>query len=175
MAALAARIPVLYRHAFPGTAICDWLPQLRTQLANEHPKTVVLAFAGNNLTPCMRPGGRMLSGAELAGKYHRDAAQALGYAQTYGAQLVLVRTPVGDPRWQQADITGDAGVIRSWTLLPGAWLLDGGKYLNPNGIYRNVIDGQQTHRADGLHLTPYGAQRYAQAIIDGLTRIGLAS
>jgi hypothetical protein len=31
----------------PGTAVCDWLPQLRTDLATLHPAVVVLATAGN--------------------------------------------------------------------------------------------------------------------------------
>lgn len=40
--------------AFPGTAPCDWLSQIRADLrAPVKPRLIALEFYGNNFTPCM--------------------------------------------------------------------------------------------------------------------------
>jgi hypothetical protein len=78
-AALAhAGISEVTTHTFGGTAICDWLAQMRRDAARLHPETVVVEFSGNALTPCMRaPDGRMLSGGAYFHKYAADAATVL--------------------------------------------------------------------------------------------------
>jgi hypothetical protein len=64
--------------AFGGTAICDWLAQMRLDEAALHPNAVVVEFSGNALTPCMRnPDGTVLPGAPYFHKYGVDAATVL--------------------------------------------------------------------------------------------------
>lgn len=40
--------------AFGGTAICDWLADMRRQAATKTVQTVYLEFVGNYFTPCVR-------------------------------------------------------------------------------------------------------------------------
>ena len=40
-------------HANSGTALCDWVPQMAADRAGEHPKTVVIAFAGERQLSCV--------------------------------------------------------------------------------------------------------------------------
>jgi hypothetical protein len=90
--------------SFGGTATCDWFADMRTHLAEVRPAVVVLAFSGNNMTPCMQPHQRMLRGDDLAAKYAKDTAAAVAIARHYGARVVLVGAPRSeatryDPRW----------------------------------------------------------------------------
>ena len=164
---LSLRVHPLYKHAFPGTALCDWLPTMSTDLAKEHPKVVVLAFTGNNMTPCMHQNGAALTGQALVTKYASDARTAISVAHSAGAVVVLVRPPV-------ANVPGSKAVIDGWTLQPGAWLIDGGKYAAPHQHFVWTVDGYKVRVPDGIHLAPYGEALYAKAIADGLARIGLS-
>lgn len=147
---------------------------MRADLAREHPKVVVLAFVGNNLTNCMRPGGRVLSGASLTAKYAQDARVATAEIHAAGAQVVLVRAPVADNRWQRLNMGGTPAFVNGWTLQPGAWTLDGGRYVAPEQQFAWTVDGQTVRVPDGLHLTPVGGALYAKSIADGLDRIRLS-
>jgi hypothetical protein len=61
-----------------GTAICDWLPQMRLDAAALRPDAVVVEFSGNALTPCMHySSGAPLSGTAYFHKYAADAATVL--------------------------------------------------------------------------------------------------
>ena len=40
--------------SFGGTALCDYLDDMREDAAVLHPTTVVIEFSGNAFTPCMR-------------------------------------------------------------------------------------------------------------------------
>jgi hypothetical protein len=77
--ALAARgISDVTTHTLGGTAICDWLPQMRHDRAALNPDVVVVEFSGNALTPCMRGDmGVPLSGQAYFEKYADDAQQIL--------------------------------------------------------------------------------------------------
>jgi hypothetical protein len=56
-----AGITKVTTHTFGGTAICDWLAQMRSDASTLRPDAVVVQFSGNDLTPCMRgPGGQQL-------------------------------------------------------------------------------------------------------------------
>lgn len=170
--ALSLRVPKLYRHTFGGTALCDWLPSMRTDLAREHPKVVMLAFGGNGWTPCTQPQGKMLTGSALIANYATAARTAIYLVRSTGATVVLVRPPVGDDRWQQINALDSKMFINGWSLQPGAWTLDGGKLVAPHQRFVWQVDGHRVRTPDGVHLTPYGAALYAQAIADGLDRIG---
>jgi hypothetical protein len=73
-----AGITQVTTHTFGGTAICDWLGQMRADAKAIHPDGVVVEFSGNALTPCMRAlDGRPLSGAPYFEAYAADAAAVL--------------------------------------------------------------------------------------------------
>src|SRR6185436_2827673 len=64
--------------AYGGTALCDWLPAIKHTLQADRPAFVVLAFAGNNLTPCTRAAdGRRQVRAPLVAKYRHDAYRVI--------------------------------------------------------------------------------------------------
>lgn len=79
MAALAGvGITQVTARTFGGTAICDWLGQMRADERVLRPDAVVIEFSGNALTPCMRgPNGRALSGRAYFHKYAADASAAV--------------------------------------------------------------------------------------------------
>jgi hypothetical protein len=73
---------------YGGTAICDWLAQMRSDATTVHPDEVVVQFSGNDLTPCMRgPGNKQLQGAAYFNKYESDASQVL---KIFGPEHTLV-------------------------------------------------------------------------------------
>src|ERR1700710_2034602 len=56
--AFEAQIPLrahgIEVNAFGGTAICDWLPEMRRQTATKTVGTVYLEFVGNYFTACVK-------------------------------------------------------------------------------------------------------------------------
>jgi hypothetical protein len=73
-----AGITKVITHTYGGTAICDWLAQMRSDATTLHPDAIVVQFSGNDLTPCMRgPDGQQLQGAAYFEKYEADASQVL--------------------------------------------------------------------------------------------------
>ncbi len=103
-AALAgASITQVTTRTFGGTAICDWLDQMRADAAFLRPDAVVVEFSGNALTPCMRaPDGSALTGATYFQKYANDAAAVLDIFTPH--TLVYF---VGAPISLSAEWTGD--------------------------------------------------------------------
>ena len=70
---------VVRQHVFGGTAICDWLGDMRRTVAQSpRPKAVVLEFSGDDLTPCMRDPatGQPLRRPALVARYQADAEEA---------------------------------------------------------------------------------------------------
>lgn len=79
VAALAAAgVAKVTTRTFGGTAICDWLPQMRADAVALRPDAVVVEFSGNALTPCMRGlDGTPLGGPAYFQKYAADADAVL--------------------------------------------------------------------------------------------------
>lgn len=96
---------------FGGTAICDWLDEMRADAATIRPTAVVVEFSGNAITPCMTD----LSGQSLAAdtasyhqKYLVDAREVLEIFATTGTRVYFAGAPITrkavesrqvDPRW----------------------------------------------------------------------------
>jgi hypothetical protein len=95
-AALAARgISDVTTETLGGTAICDWLPQMRHDRAVLQPDAVVVEFSGNALTPCMRGDmGAPLSGQAYFEKYADDAQQVLRIFGSGGTSVYFVGAPI---------------------------------------------------------------------------------
>ncbi len=85
---------------FGGTALCDWLSDMRaeTNPANKagfHPQVAVLQFSGNAFTPCMQDGaGASYSGQALVDKYAADAAVAVGIFSKYKIPVYFASSPM---------------------------------------------------------------------------------
>jgi hypothetical protein len=80
---------------FGGTAICDWIGQMRLDAATLRPDAVVVEFSGNALTPCMRgAGGAALSGSAYFRKYASDAAAVLQIFTPGHTFVFFVGTPI---------------------------------------------------------------------------------
>jgi hypothetical protein len=90
---------------FGGTAICDFLPQMRADAAALRPDAVVIEFSGNALTPCMKAlDGSALTSAAYFERYGADAAAALDVFAPGHALVFFAGAPInhrsalsGDP------------------------------------------------------------------------------
>lgn len=176
----------LYGAAYGGAALCDWLPTMRDVLLEERPAEVVLAFAGNNLTPCVAmPDGERAWGADLAARYVRDATRAIELARATGARVDLVGPPdMGvEPQATHARLLREAFERLARAL--DVDYADAASRLSSDGYDTTqpcldfegdlgCTDGRITVRAgDGVHLSSpdaagysAGAWRYAALLLD---------
>jgi hypothetical protein len=100
-----AGITQVNTRTFGGTAICDWLGQMRADASAIHPDAVVVEFSGNALTPCMKAlDGRPLSGAAYLEKYAADAAAVVDIFAPRHSIVLFAGAPIsrgaeraGDP------------------------------------------------------------------------------
>ena len=89
---------------FGGTAICDWLGQMRADAASLRPDAVVVEFSGNALTPCMRaPNGSALTGGTYFQKYASDSAAVLDIFSSRHTLVFFAGAPIS----RDAERAGD--------------------------------------------------------------------
>ncbi len=87
-------------HAFGGSALCDWLPDMRSELdpanlAGFHPQVVIIQFSGDAFGPCMHDrGGIAYSGQGLLDKYAADAAAAIALFSAAKVPIYFASTPI---------------------------------------------------------------------------------
>jgi hypothetical protein len=92
---------------FGGTAICDWLDQMRDDAANLAPGAVVLEFSGNNLTPCMEDvDGRGLTGDAYWARYRADAQAAIDTFAPHNTRVYLAGAPISYDQEASGDFHG---------------------------------------------------------------------
>lgn len=90
---------------FGGTAPCDWLDTMRFDAEAIEPRAVVIQFAGNAFTPCMRgPDGGDLPPEEIAARYAADLETATEIFTDAGARVHLVTPPAGVGRREPVDL-----------------------------------------------------------------------
>lgn len=118
-----------------GAALCDFAPLLTDQ-ARHPPAVLVLAFSGNNVTPCMADStGTPLRGAALLAKYRADAERVTAAFAGTPTRLLWVSPPghAGDTvepalRAVYQEVVDEHPTRGS--------LVDGGRYLREgNGLY----------------------------------------
>jgi len=79
----------------PGAATCDVLPLMRDDAAHLRPALVIIAFSGNDVTPCMRDGhGQQLQGQAVVEKYRADISTAIAYFRPGAPQIWLGTAPI---------------------------------------------------------------------------------
>lgn len=121
--------------AYGGLALCDWLPVISDALnSSEPPRDIVLAFAGNNITPCLaaHDGGR-LWGDELVTAYVRDARAVIEAARGAGTRVTIVGPPAMgvEPQATHAHLLRIA--FERLAGESGARFVDAGAALSPAG------------------------------------------
>jgi hypothetical protein len=93
---------------YGGTAICDWLPQMRIDESELRPEAVVIEFSGDEFTPCMHgPSGQPLTGAAYYEKYLDDAQSALSIFTAGDTVVYLAGAPISRQAWFSHDPDAD--------------------------------------------------------------------
>jgi hypothetical protein len=164
---LGSGVDVVHRN-YPGVAICDYLDEMANDAAVLRPRAVVLEFAGNVLTPCIRPF--IGSTNTLVGKYAGDAATATAIFTAKGIPVYLMGAPLlpgwnPDPTPQlhaaYAAVASRAGPLASFTDAGRAVLDAQGRYtstlpcLPGEGPAQGCQAGRITVRSpDRVHFCP---------------------
>jgi len=82
-------------NSFGGTAPCDYLDEMRQDVAAFRPTAVVIEFSGNAFTECMQDAnGTPVTGDEFFARYRDAATEALRIFAPSGAHVYFVGTPV---------------------------------------------------------------------------------
>jgi hypothetical protein len=118
-------------YATPGFAMCDWMTTAEALLQSTKVAVVVLAFAGNNYTECVKD----LTGPDLIAVYERDARRIAALGRARGVPVVLAGPPAMQaPRWtEDARLMNErfAAIARE---TPGVRYVDTGNALSPHGF-----------------------------------------
>lgn len=161
LGAAAPNHQVLNRNRW-GSAVCDWLGQMRTDSAQDV-DVVVLAFFGNMGTPCTADSTR-------TERYAEDATVAVELWQARGTKVILVASPA-----QTGTGPADSEVMNAFRSVaeahPGVRFVDAGTgFVDPGtGQYGAVlacrsgepcVDGVTVVRSpDHIHLCDHDALR----------------
>jgi hypothetical protein len=178
--------------AYGGTALCDWLSGIRTALQRDRSAALVLAFAGNNLTPCtLTPAGERRFGSDLVNRYHADVLRAVAAASRTDTKVYVVGpAAMRDPRWNDhatrlrrmlravAEIHADVVYLDAHAVLSP----DGYRASSPCRSFETAALGCRggtiaVRDADGVHLSPpvgdnggysAGGWRFARLLLRGI-------
>jgi hypothetical protein len=108
VAAFAAQpgVQVITRTA-GGTAICDFLGDMRKDAATLAPGAVVIEFSGNALTTCMKSlDGQRLSGDAYWDRYHTDAQTVIDIFGPTGTRVFFAGSPISRLQEESGDFNG---------------------------------------------------------------------
>jgi hypothetical protein len=168
-------------HTFPGTAMCDWFNDMRSELnpsnaAGFHPQAVVIQFQGDAFTSCMKTGGTAYTGQALVDKYASDSAYVINLFTRAHIPVYFVSTPITKAQGAQG-IVGNTPLGVMFSQLPGRYpagdlvrFIDGAAAVEWHGHYTDTLpcapwetctghwpDGTKTvvvREADGVHFCP---------------------
>jgi hypothetical protein len=172
-ALVAAGITDVATRTFGGTALCDWLDDMREDAGSLHPTSVVIEFSGNAFTSCMRDANDApLTGDAYYARYFDDAREALAIFAPTDAHVFFVGTPLSRHTAETHDPNaGRLNDLYAWVSLighgeyvdAGGAVLDHGEWTStlpclpnepcngtdPTGKPVNVV-----RAADGVHFCP---------------------
>jgi hypothetical protein len=169
-------------HTFPGSAMCDWFPDMRNELnpanpAGFHPQAVIIQFSGDAFTPCMKnASGVPYSGQALVNKYASDSAYVISLFTHAHVPVYFVSTPISRGQAAQGYV-GNTPFGVMFSQLPARYpagglvrFIDGAAAVEWHGHYSDTLpclpwetctghwpDGTKTvvvREADGTHFCP---------------------
>lgn len=73
-------------HVYPGSALCAWLPAIKSLTSSTAPSVAVLEFVGN-VSFC---DGSVTSPTALSAAYRADLRTAIGHLEAVGVRLIVV-------------------------------------------------------------------------------------
>jgi len=85
---------------FGGTAVCDWLPDMRS-VATSRPQVAVMEFAGDAFTSCMR--GCPAGSSAAVSRYCVDTTEAIHLFLAAGTHVYLEGAPIDYSQWVTHD------------------------------------------------------------------------
>ena len=145
--------PKLDEHAWPGTAVCDWLTRMQQDATTIHPKAVLLLFVGNDSTPCMQGDNQVTSA--VAAQYSADLTTAITTFLTNGTARIIVYAgpsyPVGSPLEQYASAvrTAEHDAVSAFKSPKVLWINSARSVDTPGSnlftLTRNCVPYEITH------------------------------
>lgn len=124
--------------AFFGLAPCDVAEGLLRDIETS-PDALVIAFTGNNVTPCMERQGHRLTGAEYYAAYRRDTDALVAAAVARKIPVVVVGAPAFPSSQNVPDRVELNAVLREVAAAhPGARYVATAPFVSPNGFTRTL-------------------------------------
>lgn len=161
-------------HGYPGAAPCDYgyssamWAQWNT---NPHPRTVVLAWSGNNLTSCMKVNGANAVGDDLVTLYRTELIREVAWYKAHGTHVVLESPPCADPvntyAVGVAQRLQDMEYQLAYPSTPATfmrWSTRAKDAICPGHVFHSEL-----RAADHNHLSIAGAKAYANALMADTT------
>ena len=124
-------------HAYFGLAPCDVIRAALSDIRSGI-DALVLAFSGNNLTPCMSPHSVRLQGSEYFAAYRRDMSTLASAARAHHVPTVIVGPPGFPPAQNHPDRGVLNAVLRSVAEEFGARYAPSAPLLTPTGFTRTL-------------------------------------
>jgi hypothetical protein len=162
-------------HTYPGTATCDWLPTMTSEAQQWQPTAVILAFSGDNFTPCMM--GDQLDTPQYFAQYEADTQAAISIFRSIGTKVILVGLPLDASTSLSQNASTLNQVFQSLAASNvGVTYDDAGQSVMADGQFTWTLpclageqctgpDGTNVVRApDGVHFCPNGQT----TLVDGL-------
>jgi GDSL-like Lipase/Acylhydrolase family len=152
---------------YPGTATCDWLTTMAADAQAWQPTAVVLAFSGNNFSPCM--AGDQLGTPQYYAKYESDTQSAISIFRAIGTKVVLAGLPLDASAVLSQNVTQLNQIYQSLASRNvGVTYDDAGQAVEAGGQFTWTLpclpdepctgpDGTNVVRSpDGIHFCPDG-------------------
>jgi hypothetical protein len=152
---------VAREHTFGGSALCDWLPDMRSEIdpsnpTGFHPQVAVIQFYGRAFTPCMHDAnGVAYSGQALVTKYAADSAIAISMFTSAKIPVYFVSTPISRDQAAQG-VVGNSAIGVMFSKLPALFrsnplvrFVDGAAAVEWHGHYSDTLPCQHGERCTG--------------------------
>ena len=152
---------------FPGSATCDFLSSMAADAEEWQPTAAVLAFSGDNFTPCM--AGDKLGTPQYFAKYESDTQAAISIFRSVGTKVILVGLPLDESASLSENVSALNQIFQSLAASNiGVTYDDAGQAVMAGGQFTWTLpcltgepctgpDGTNVVRApDGVHFCPNG-------------------
>jgi hypothetical protein len=186
--------------AFFGLATCDVARAMMRDIETV-PDALVIAFTGNNISPCMRRHGNQLTGPAYYAAYRRDTDALVAAAVARKIPVIVLGAPAFPSRHNRPDRAELNVVLREVAAAhPGARYVASGPFVSPRGFTNTLpcLPGESAalgcdngriavRSANGVHFDEprtvpcpnradvcrftAGGRRFANAVLAGLAGV----